>query len=175
VGLLDHLSDAIGTLPRAGDVALVIGTTRGHLGQSALLAELWGRADGDAPPVDLTAERTHGEFLRAHRAHVRAATDLGDGGLALAAFELAAGAGIGVALDPGDLPTLFGEDQARYLVACAPDAADALTAAGRAAGIDVVTVGRFGGSDVVLGTARAPLAELDGLWRGALGRALGLD
>jgi phosphoribosylformylglycinamidine synthase subunit PurL len=174
VGLLDRLSDAIGTRAADGDVALVIGTTRGHLGQSALLAELWGREDGDAPPVDLPAERAHGEFLRAHRGHIRAATDLGDGGLALAAFEMAAGSGVGVTLEAGDLPTLFGEDQGRYLLACAPQAADALIAAGAAAGVPVAAVGRFGGDDVVLGAASAPLTDLDALWRGGLARALAL-
>ena len=170
VGLLERLSDAIGTQPEAGDIALVIGATAGHLGCSALIWELWGREDGDAPPVDLEAERRNGKFLRANRTRVRAATDLGDGGLALAAFELAAGAGIGVTLDAGDLPTLFGEDQARYLVACAPADAEALEAAAIAAGVPLARVGRFGGETVRLGSAVAPLAELDALWRGALAR-----
>ena len=38
VGLLETLDDLIAGLPRQGDVALVIGATRGHLGQSALAA-----------------------------------------------------------------------------------------------------------------------------------------
>jgi phosphoribosylformylglycinamidine synthase subunit PurL len=173
VGLLETLDDAIGTRPQSGDIALVIGETRGHMGQSALLWELWRREDGDAPPVDLAAERRHGEFLRAHRADVRAATDLGDGGLALAAFELAAGAGIGVVLDTDTLAALFGEDQARYLLACAPDRVAALETAAARSGVPLARVGRFGGDVVQLGTATAPLAELDGLWRGSLAAALG--
>ena len=45
---------------------------------------------GDAPYVDLDAERRNGEFLRANRiCALGAATDLSDGGLALAAFEMA--------------------------------------------------------------------------------------
>ncbi len=99
VGLLASLDDLIAGLPQDGDIALVIGETHGHLGQSALLAEAFGREEGDAPPVDLAAERLHGEFLRANRALLRAATDLSDGGLALAAFEMAEGAGLGVTLD----------------------------------------------------------------------------
>ena len=54
--------------PRDGDVLVLLGETRGHLGQSALLAELFGREEGDAPPVDLAAERAAGEFVRAAKA-----------------------------------------------------------------------------------------------------------
>jgi phosphoribosylformylglycinamidine synthase len=154
-------------------VALVIGGAGTHLGQSALMWDVWGRAEGAPPPVDLAAERRNGEFLLAQRALIRAATDLSDGGLALAAFEMAAGAGVGVALDAADLPALYGEDQGRYLVACAPDAAQALLAAGQAAGVPVAVVGRFGGAEVRLGGSAAPLAGLDALWRGAFAAAMG--
>jgi phosphoribosylformylglycinamidine synthase subunit PurL len=83
----------------------VIGETRGHLGQSALLWEAFGRAEGDAPPVDLEAERRNGDFLLANRALVTAATDLSDGGLALAAFEMAEAAGLGSRSTPADIAT----------------------------------------------------------------------
>jgi phosphoribosylformylglycinamidine synthase len=173
VGLIDHIDNLIAALPRPGMVALVLGESRGHLGQSALLAEMWGREDGDAPPVDLDAERRHGAFVLANRAHIHACADLSDGGLALAAFEMADAAGIGVALDAGDLPTLFGEDQARYLIACAPDTADTLIAAAGKAGVALAVVGRFGGDAVRLGpVSHAPLAELSTLYRGAFAQAV---
>jgi phosphoribosylformylglycinamidine synthase len=173
VGLIADVTAVIAGLPAAGDVAVVIGATAGHLGQSALLAEVMGREEGDAPPVDLAAEARNGRFLVAHRALVRAATDLSDGGLALAAFEMADAAGIGVALDPDDIATLFGEDQARYLVACTDADAAALGAAGRAAGVPVVEVGRFGGDAVRLGRVEAPRAELSRLYRSAFAAAVG--
>ncbi|MDT8855850.1 phosphoribosylformylglycinamidine synthase subunit PurL [Paracoccaceae bacterium Fryx2] len=172
VGLLTSLDDLIAGHPAAGDAALVIGTTHGHLGQSALLAEAFGIEAGDAPPVDLAAERRHGDFLRAHRCHIRAATDLSDGGLALAAFEMAEAAGLGLTLAADDIATLYGEDQARYLVACAPSEAEALQAAGRAAGVPVAIVGSFGGDAVRLGSSHAALAELSALYRSAFAAAL---
>jgi phosphoribosylformylglycinamidine synthase subunit PurL len=173
VGLIEDVVEAVPTLPEPGDWALVIGDTHGHLGQSALLAEVFGREEGDAPNVDLEAERRNGEFLRENRAMVKAATDLADGGLALAAFEMAEAAGLGVALDTGEMAALFGEDQARYLVACSFDQAEALmTAAGRA-GVPLHSVGRFGGDAVRLGTAEAPLSELSTLYRTAFARAIG--
>jgi phosphoribosylformylglycinamidine synthase II len=172
VGILSSLDQLIAGRPEVGDVAVVIGDTLGHLGQSAVLAELCGIEAGDAPHVDLVAERKHGEFLRANRKLLRAATDLADGGLALAAFEMAEGAGVGVTLGSGDAGTLFGEDQARYLVACAPAKAEALIAAGAEAGVPVAAVGSFGGTDVVFGGETAPLADLSALYRGAFAAAV---
>ncbi|WP_370226025.1 phosphoribosylformylglycinamidine synthase subunit PurL [Pararhodobacter marinus] len=172
VGLLDSLDELIAGQPVLGDVALVIGETKGHLGQSAILAEVFNREDGDAPQVDLDAEKRNGEFLRANRALVSAATDLGDGGLALAAFEMAEVAGIGVSLDAATTEFLFGEDQARYLVACSFDRAEALMVAASAAGVTLTSVGKFGGDTVSMGASSAPLAELSALYRGAFEAAI---
>ncbi|MFN3277608.1 MAG: phosphoribosylformylglycinamidine synthase subunit PurL [Paracoccus hibiscisoli] len=172
VGLIADLDDIIAGLPAEGDLALVIGTTQGHLEQSALAFDAFGIEAGDAPHVDLDAERKHGEFLRAQRAHLSSATDLSDGGLALAAFEMAEAAGLGVTLDSVDIAQLFGEDQARYLVACTPDAAAALTEAAQAAGVPIATVGRFGGTAVDLGGDSAPLTDLSTLYRTAFAAAI---
>jgi phosphoribosylformylglycinamidine synthase subunit PurL len=173
VGIIADLDDLISGQPEAGDMAVVIGRTQGHLGQSALLAEAFGLEAGDAPEVDLALERRNGEFLRANRALVNAATDLSDGGLALAAFEMAEAACMGVTLTAADLPTLFGEDQARYLVACAPEHTSALQAAADAAGVVIAVVGQFGGENVMLGDQIAPLTDLSSLYRSAFARALG--
>jgi phosphoribosylformylglycinamidine synthase subunit PurL len=170
VGLIADVAEMISGRPAENMIAVLVGIAGTHLGQSALLAEAAGIEVGEAPSVDLEAEHRHGAFILANRKHVAAATDLSDGGLALAAFEMAATAGVGVALDPSDLPGLFGEDQARYLLACTPSDADALVAAGAAAGVPVAAVGRFGGDAVRLGMATAPLAELTGLWRGTYSR-----
>ena len=175
VGLIDDLDHIIGGLPQAGDLLLVIGETRGHLEQSALAAEAFGIESGDAPEVDLAAERRHGEFLLSQRARLRAATDLSDGGLALAAFEMAEAAGIGITLDSTDIAQLFGEDQARYLVAAAPAQAAEIMAAASDAGIPIANPGRFGGDRVDLGGDSAPLSALSELYRGSFVQRVGLD
>ena len=172
VGLIASQDDIIGTQVRAGHVALVLGETHGHLGRSALLTEVFHRHEGDAPPVDLDAERAHGDFIRDNRALIDACTDLSDGGLALAAFELAEAAGVGVHLDSGDTAELFGEDQARYLIACNFDKAEALMVAAGAAGVPVRTVGRFGGDSVRMGDTDAPLAELSRIYRTSFAAAV---
>ena len=170
VGILESLDEVINGKPVAGDALVLIGAAGSHLGQSAVLAEGFGIEAGDAPAVDLAAEKRHGEFVRANRALIRACTDLGDGGLALAAFEMAEGARVGVTVENGEAAFLFGEDQARYIVAT--DKADALIAAGKAAGVSVAVVGRFGGDVVSLGGESAALAELSALYRSAFAKAV---
>ncbi|TNF12406.1 MAG: phosphoribosylformylglycinamidine synthase subunit PurL [Rhodobacteraceae bacterium] len=172
VGLLNSLDELIAGLPTAGDVAMVIGETKGHLDQSALAFEAFGIESGDAPEVDLDAEKRNGEFLRENRALIKSAADLSDGGLALAAFEMAEAAGVGVTLDADDIPTLFGEDQARYLVACSFDQAEALMVAARKAEVPLATVGRFGGDTVSFGSESATLAELSSLYKSAFKAAV---
>ncbi|MEY8840500.1 AIR synthase-related protein, partial [Cribrihabitans sp. XS_ASV171] len=142
-----------------------IGETKGHLGQSALLAEVFNREDGDAPAVDLDAEKRNGDFIRANCGLIKACTDLSDGGLILAAFELAEAAGVGVTLDPAPTEFLFGEDQARYLVACNFDQAEALMIAAGQAGVTVTSVGRFTGDRVRVGSSDASLEDLGHLYR----------
>ena len=169
VGLITHPDQIIGTDIRKNHVALVLGKTTGHLGQSALLSVHSNSCEGDAPPVDLALEKAHGDFIRAHHAHISACTDLGDGGLALAAFELAETTGIGITLDASDTPTLFGEDQARYLIACTSDQAETLITDAARSGLSLSIVGKFGGPDVSFGGASARLDDLSTLYRTTFG------
>ncbi|WP_424979851.1 phosphoribosylformylglycinamidine synthase subunit PurL [Leisingera sp. S232] len=172
VGLVAAGEEPIIGEARDGHVALLIGDTIGHLGQSALLAEVFNREDGDAPAVDLEAEKRNGEFIRANRDFIKACTDLGDGGLALAAFEMAEEAGVGVQIDAGDTQTVFGEDQARYLIACNFDQAEALMMAAGQAGVPLTSVGKFGGDSVKIGGSEAPLAELKEIFRSSFAAAV---
>ena len=165
VGLIAHQDEIIGGVIEAGDVAVLIGETGTHLGQSALLAEAFGREEGDAPSVDLAAERRHGAFIRTHYGMIRMATDLADGGLALAAFELAVASNIGVMLEAGDTGFYFGEDQARYLLALPPSEAAMLASLAMDQGIPARIVGAFGGDMVKFGDDGATLDELAGIYR----------
>lgn len=142
-----------------------------HLGQSIYLRDLFGRRDGDAPHVDLAAERNTGDFVRKliRSGVVTACHDLSDGGLAIGLAEMAMASGIGARVtdvegnDP--VKTFFGEDQGRYLVTLnldpQGDAIAALWAEAKSLGIHAPWIGTTGGSDLVLGAARAvPVAEL---------------
>ncbi|MGV6847271.1 MAG: AIR synthase-related protein, partial [Marinibacterium sp.] len=173
VGLIRDEEALVGFTINDGDQAILVGETAGHLGRSALLAEVFNRDDGSAPPVDLAAERRHGDFIRANADLIGACTDLSDGGLALAAFEMAEAAGIGVHLDDGATRWLFGEDQARYLIACPFDMAEELMIRAGQAGLALASVGRFSGDVVRFGASEAPLADLSARYRTAFADAIG--
>ena len=165
VGLIRNIDDAILGVARDDHIAILVGQTIGHLGQSALLAEVFNRVEGDAPPVDLEAERKNGEFIRANMTWITACSDLSDGGLALAAFEMAEAAGVGVTINSENTAEIFGEDQARYLVACNFDQAEALMVAAGAADIPISYVGNFGGNQVKFGDTSAEFSELKQIFR----------
>ncbi|MEL7253614.1 MAG: phosphoribosylformylglycinamidine synthase subunit PurL [Pseudomonadota bacterium] len=173
VGLIKDPDDAITGQVRDGHVLLMVGDCGGHLGQSALLAEVFNRAEGAAPTVDLEAEKRNGDFIRDNAQLIRACTDISDGGMAMAAFEMAEAGGVGVCLDSADMGVLFGEDQARYLIACNFDQAEALMMAAGKAGVTIKSVGKFTGQTVSLGGSKAPLDELSTLFRSSFERHLG--
>jgi phosphoribosylformylglycinamidine synthase subunit PurL len=167
VGLLAEASSSVGLAFRQESQAIVlIGETRGHLGASLYLREIAGREDGAPPPVDLTAERRNGDFVRAQiqAGKVGACHDVGDGGLLVALAEMAIADGIGAEIAPpqSGLPLhgfLFGEDQARYLLTTASP--DALLAAASAAGVPAIGLGVTGGAALTVhGAGAISTAEL---------------
>jgi len=132
-----------------GDTLVLVGETRGELGASIYLREILGREDGAPPPVDLGVERKHGDFVRdlIPTGLVAGLHDLSDGGLLVAAADVALASKVGITLAvEATLPVhawLLGEDQARYLIAT-PDP-EAVLAAAKAAGISASIVGQAGG------------------------------
>jgi phosphoribosylformylglycinamidine synthase len=153
VGLLDdYAQSATIALKAAGEDVWLIGTSRGHLGQSLWLRELHGREDGPPPPVDLAAEKAAGDYVRAliKAGTATAVHDCADGGLLVALAEMALAGGIGVTLDGAmDAGAAFGEDQGRYVVTV--PAGTAL-----AAPVPAAKIGRTGG-DAVAGVTLAAL------------------
>ncbi len=178
VGILQDADALISNIPNEGDQLFLLGETTGHLGQSALLVEYFGREDGDAPHVDLAAEKAHGEFVRNAKTEqlISAAHDLSDGGLAIAAVEMGLKADVGVSLQDiseNAAAWFFGEDQGRYLLACSADKSQALQSFAREQGVPLKKVGGFGGKTVTLGNASLPLDEIQSVYsQGLLNVAL---
>ena len=167
VGVIEDVSHAVGSrITQAGLAIVLLGATVGWLGQSLYLRETLGREEGAPPPVDLAVERRNGDFVRGQIVgrRIAACHDLSDGGLlvGLAEMCLAGGTGVTVKLPEGvALPHafLYGEDQARYLVAT--DDGGALLAAAQAAGVPAVQLGYSGGPDLTVeGLLSMPLSEL---------------
>jgi len=157
LGLIEDLDrTAAVAIPRDGLDLVLVGETTGWLGASVYLREIAIRGDGAPPPVDLVVEKRNGDFVRGliHAGRVAACHDLSDGGLAVAAAEMAMAGGVGATLSeaPDGLTLhgwLFGEDQARYLLAVEDGAA--VIAEAEAAGIPANLVGRTGGDSLTVG------------------------
>lgn len=153
-------------LKRDDDVLVLLGETRGHLGQTIYLREIEGREVGAAPPVDLGVEKKIGDFVRRliESGRVDTCHDLSDGGLlvALAEMALAGNIGLDVSIIGDGIPFLFGEDQGRYVLAVgAADAAKILDDA-KAAGIAASLIGKADTRKLVhvAGEGEIALAEL---------------
>jgi phosphoribosylformylglycinamidine synthase len=179
VGLIaDYARRADFASMRPGDALLVVGASHGELGASLYLRELLGREDGAPPPVDLEFERRNGDFVRGliKSGLVSAVHDLSDGGLAIAAAEMALASGVGVELTPTSQAHahafMFGEDQGRYLIATADP--DQVVAEGRQAGLNIALAGQAGGHDFACHDLfRIPLHQLREAHEGWMPRYMG--
>lgn len=166
IGLLADV-DVMATVAfkSAGDAIWLIGGEGTHLGQSIWLREVAGREAGDAPTVDLAAERANADLVRSLIAEGKATAvhDISDGGLIVAIAEMALAGGIGAELTTAfTTQSAFGEDQGRYIVTTAQD-------------VDVpgaVRIGAVGGESVA-GVALADLrAAHEGFFPALMGGEL---
>ena len=155
VGLIPDLHK-FSTLKGAkeGDTLILIGETTGWLGSSIYLSEILSREDGAPPPVNLSAEKLNGDYVRKliRNRRVNAVHDLSDGGLAVAACEMAFSSGQGIALSGPENGQrhgwYFGEDQARYLLAVEKNSINPVVATAKAKGIPAQVVGKVGGDRI---------------------------
>jgi phosphoribosylformylglycinamidine synthase len=168
VGVLKNI-DSMATVAfkAAGQVVLVVGESKGWLGQSIYLRETQGREEGAPPPVDLKAERRNGDFLRGLivAGDITTCHDVADGGLLVAVAEMAMAGQVGVTLTTPqtDVPShgyWFGEDQARYVIAVPSAAAAGVEAKAKAAGVPIEKIGETGGDAVVLDGRKMMIQDL---------------
>jgi len=140
MSVIDDVSKCVtADLKEAGNYLFILGRTGGQLGGSHYLLAKGLASGSDVPPVDLATN------LRVMRAlqqaiaggAVRACHDLSEGGLAVAAAEMAFSGGLGVQINLSALPVpmhqfspaiaaiLFAEYAGRFLVEVAPENYDA--------------------------------------------------
>jgi phosphoribosylformylglycinamidine synthase len=121
VGVIADAAKATGIAIAPGQNLILIGATKGQLGQSLWLREICGEEAGPPPTVDLAAERKNGDFVRTQivAGLVSACHDLSDGGLLIALAEMAMAGDTGIDITPhaSSHAFWFGEDQARYIIA----------------------------------------------------------
>ncbi|KAA8389571.1 phosphoribosylformylglycinamidine synthase subunit PurL [Acetobacter tropicalis] len=155
LGVLEDVSKAIGLGMIDGADVVLVGETKGELGQSIWLREILGREEGPPPAVDLAVEKRNGDFVRNEIliGAISACHDLADGGILVGVAEMVMASRVGCELespDSGIRPEAFwfGEDQARYLV-CVSNATEFCDRAQKA-GVPARLIGRAGGNDLIL-------------------------
>jgi len=140
---------------QAGLRLLLLGGAPHELGGSQFLGLIHGLKTGDAPAVDLEAERRLQHLLLAQiqAGHVAAAHDLSEGGLLVGVSEMLFGTErLGAALDltgfkaPRLDALLFGESQGRVVIAVPPEHEPAVMFAAGLAGVPADAIGAVTGA-----------------------------
>ncbi|MFN0158870.1 MAG: phosphoribosylformylglycinamidine synthase subunit PurL [Bacteroidota bacterium] len=125
LGLIDDLKNVTtSAFKDEGDVILLLGDTLGHLGGSEYLSVIHGIVAGDAPPIDLIAEKNLQQAVLhlIQAGVVKSAHDCSEGGLAVAIAEccFTGPSPIGATIKTIPLgrrdAVLFSEDQSRIVI-----------------------------------------------------------
>jgi phosphoribosylformylglycinamidine synthase len=191
IGMLGIIEDAekrIGLAPMGGSgkVALLAtpleNVVQEGFGASEYLAEVHGIEDGRPVAPNLRAERVLCELLAdaANAGWIGSAHDLSEGGLAVAAAEIAIVGDVGLTLELGSLfdyssrtdAKLFGELPGRVLV-CIPEGSDAqaLQEAAAGKGLQFAVVGSYEASQQSLrigSVLNVEIGELRAAYEGAI-------
>jgi len=187
VGLIESESHITRQFAPAGGGRLVLlGGAPDEIGGSQFLGIVHGMKTGDAPALDLAAERSLQRLLvgQIKAGRVGAAHDLSEGGLLVAVCEMLFAPGSpGAALDLSPMPPsrldalLFGESQGRAVVATAPADLAALLAAARAAAVPAASIGELTADGTLsvktaLGLLEWSVAELRTGWETSIETAM---
>ena len=169
VGVIENWEQAVSTkISSAGLHLLVIGedtqtdsTATRWLGSSVYAKLIAGREGGAPPPVDLEAEKLHGEFVRSMIADglVHAAHDISDGGLLFCLVEMLMDSAIGAELIAPDDDVhgwAFGEHQSRYILATSQP--EQIIQKAQAADIPLMPLGKTDNSGELTVTGNDPIS-----------------
>jgi len=152
VGVMQDVTKAVGIAFKGdGETVFVLGETKGHIGQSLYLREIFGKEEGSVPSVNLQDERKRGEFVRTLIAEglVSSCHDVSDGGLLVALAEMAMPKAVGIVLEEeGNAAFWFGEDQGRYVLTT--KLPEAVEKKAKAQGLPLLKLGQTGGTDIKL-------------------------
>jgi len=187
VGVIEDASKVLTrTFKREGTPVVLLGTTLPELGGSEYLYRLHGLIRGQAPTIDLDAERRLQRLLvdAAAEGLLLSAHDCSEGGIAVTLAECCfdtSGLGVTAALGPrpsgfGDFAdVLFSESASRVVVSTSPEDLESLMSRAAAAGVPANVIGSTGGSRLVLRVGDVvavdfPVDEAETIWATALER-----
>lgn len=165
IGLIKNFKNIINGTVEVGYKALLVGETIGEIGQSAILVEMFKKEEGNCPKVNLAQEKETGLFIREHTSLIEACSDLSDGGLIMAMFEMANNAKLGFKMSQQKNELLFGEDQGRYLIGVPEFKGRKLINLANNQSIPIKVVGEFTNEIVQIGENVTSIKELNSLYK----------
>ena len=185
VGLIDHADRVTrSAVQKAGMELLLLGGLPHELGGSYYLQTQFGKKEGTCPTVHLAAEKSLQDFLIAQieEGKVHAAHDIAEGGLLVCLSEMLFDAkGLGASISLNDLgesgrldALLFGESQARAVIAVSSQDKDKVIEAAEGFNLPVHPLGQTNDSDQleieVAGNSvlRAKVSGLKDAWESAI-------
>ena len=185
VGLIDHPDRVTRSgVKDSGLELILLGGLPDELGGSYYLQSAFNKKEGTCPKVDLDAEMNLQNLLigQIEEGRICAAHDLSEGGLLVCLAEMLFDAhGIGASVSLTDLGSsgrldalLFGESQARAIVAVKPEKCDAVIQAAKNLGVSAHTMGKTDDSSQlkveVAGTSviNADVSGLKNAWESAI-------
>jgi phosphoribosylformylglycinamidine (FGAM) synthase-like enzyme len=192
VGVIEDASKVLTrTFKRAGTPVVLLGMTKAELGGSEYLYRLHGQIRGQAPTLDLDAEKRLQRLLvdSAAEGLLLSAHDCSEGGLAVTLAECCFDTGgIGVVVDVskeegrrtkddglGQDAALFSESASRVVVSTSPEDLEAFLEKAKAAGVPAEVIGHTGGARIAIQVDGADgldisVADAEHVWSGALER-----
>jgi phosphoribosylformylglycinamidine synthase len=199
VGLVEDVRRVVTQgFKRAGDLIALVGETGDDLSASEYEATINGRSVEEmfnegarVPALDLARERAvqQAVLLAAEEGLLQSAHDCSDGGISVALAECCfstlgrAAVGATVELEGGEVSAealLFGETPSRIILSFDESQRTRIERIAAQAGAPFRVIGRTGGDALRIDTGRdtrvsQPLAELETLWRNALGKRLQVE
>ena len=185
VGLIDHPDRVTRSgVKDSGLELILLGGLPDELGGSYYLQSAFNKKEGTCPKVDLDAEMNLQNLLigQIEEGSICAAHDLSEGGLLVCLAEMLFDAhGIGASVSLPDLGSsgrldalLFGESQARAIIAVKPEKCDAVIQAAKNLGVSAHAMGKTDDSSQlkveVAGTSviNADVSGLKNAWESAI-------
>ena len=160
------------------ETLILLGETKEEFGGSIWQQVSGGGLQGLPPQVDLANEAKLADFFVGNTS-VAASHDLSEGGLAIAAFEMAQKNNVGVDLDlsvvhEDALTALFSESASRVLISTASDHLDGILQRASELGIPAVVVGTTNDSgNITFAGEEVATAELREAWSATLPNLFG--
>ena len=180
VGLNDDAEKVLPSIfQKENDVVYIIGDTEKEFGGSLYLKELFGKVEGTLPKIDYDKERKLWDFVieANKRGLLRAAKDIGVGGLAISLAKMAAKSGMGFVGNFcfDDSRDIFSETFSRALVEIDPKNMHALEELANEIGIYATPLGTIGGPKFCLCDVEMDMERLKDIYFNTFKRAIERD